>query len=45
MEYKDINTGMMTPVNPDDRVTTAELKADIEELKAMIAQLLVEKGV
>ena len=45
MEYRDINTGEMQAVNPEERVTILELKNEIAELKAMIAQLMEEKGV
>jgi hypothetical protein len=48
MEYRDIVTGEMTPVDPEkqaEKVSLNELRDEISELKAMIAQLLEVKGV
>jgi hypothetical protein len=48
MEYRDIATGQMMDVDPEKRiepVTISELKDEVAELKAMIQQLLDEKGV
>jgi hypothetical protein len=48
MEYRDINTGQMRAVDPEkqaEKVSLNELKNEIAELKAMITQLLEEKGV
>jgi hypothetical protein len=45
MEFKDIITNEVMNVDPEKRVTISELKDEISELKAMVAQLLEEKGV
>jgi hypothetical protein len=48
MEYRDILTGEMKAVDPEkqaEKVSLNELRDEISELKAMIAQLLEAKGV
>jgi hypothetical protein len=45
MEYRDILTGKMTPVDPEKRQENEDLQKQIEELKAIVAQLVEDKGV
>jgi hypothetical protein len=45
MEYRDIVTGKMTPVDPEKRKENEDLQKQIEELKAIVAQLVEDKGV
>jgi hypothetical protein len=45
MEYRDIITGEMTPVDPEKRKSNEALQQEVAELKAIVAQLLEEKGV
>lgn len=45
MEYRDILTGEMQDVDPAKRIKTEDLQKEVADLKAMLAQLLEEKGV
>lgn len=45
MEYRDIITGKMTPVNPEDAKTVENLEKKIADLEAIVAKLVEEKGV
>lgn len=45
MEYRDIITGKMTPVDPEKREENEDLQKRIADLEAMVAKLLEDKGV